>query len=82
MTDSDIKHTGTGDAYSQKPAISLDAETDEQSINQAHPEIDERKLIRKIDFYVVPWLALLYLLNFLDRSNIGNARVRQSHPLF
>ena len=38
--------------------------------------VDERKLLRKIDWHVVPWLALLYLLNFLDRGNIGNARVR------
>lgn len=37
--------------------------------------IDERKLMRRIDWHVVPWLALLYLLNFLDRGNIGNARV-------
>ncbi|KAF7799237.1 hypothetical protein EIP86_010469 [Pleurotus ostreatoroseus] len=37
--------------------------------------IDERKLLRKIDWHVVPWLALLYLLNFLDRGNIGNARL-------
>ena len=39
--------------------------------------IDERKLLRKIDWHVVPWLALLYPLNFLDRGNIGNARVRK-----
>ena len=38
--------------------------------------IDERRLLRRIDFHVVPWLAILYLLNFLDRGNIGNARVR------
>ena len=38
--------------------------------------IDERKLMRKIDWHVVPWLSVLYLLNFLDRGNIGNARVR------
>ena len=39
-------------------------------------DVDERKLMRKIDWHVVPWLAVLYLLNFLDRGNIGNARVR------
>ena len=37
--------------------------------------INERKLMRRIDWHVVPWLAVLYLLNFLDRGNIGNARV-------
>ncbi|KAL4781220.1 major facilitator superfamily domain-containing protein [Aspergillus varians] len=34
-----------------------------------------RKLIRKIDFVLIPWLAFLYLLSFLDRTNIGNARL-------
>ena len=37
--------------------------------------VDERKLLRKVDLYVIPWLALLYLLNFLDRGTIGNAKV-------
>lgn len=36
--------------------------------------IDERKLLWKIDLHVVPWLAVLYLLNFLDRGSIGNAK--------
>ncbi|GES63963.1 major facilitator superfamily transporter [Aspergillus terreus] len=34
-----------------------------------------RKLIRKVDWVLIPWLALLYLLSFLDRTNIGNARL-------
>ena len=25
--------------------------------------------------WLIPWLSLLYLLSFLDRTNIGNARV-------
>ncbi|KAI1793868.1 MFS general substrate transporter [Ganoderma leucocontextum] len=37
--------------------------------------IDEKKLMRRIDWHVVPWLAVLYLLNFLDRGSIGNARL-------
>lgn len=37
--------------------------------------VDERKLMRRIDWHVVPWLALLYLLSSLDRGSIGNARV-------
>lgn len=37
--------------------------------------IDERKLLWKIDLHIVPWLSLLYLLSFLDRGNIGNAKV-------
>lgn len=34
----------------------------------------EKKLMAKIDFRVIPFLCLLYLLAFLDRVNIGNAK--------
>jgi hypothetical protein len=37
--------------------------------------IDPHKLKRKIDLRLLPWLTLLYLMNFLDRGSIGNARV-------
>ncbi|SRR6266702_2881758 len=43
--------------------------------------VDPRKLKRKIDLRLVPWLALLYLMNFLDRGSIGNARVCPSLPV-
>lgn len=35
----------------------------------------DKKLMRKVDIALVPWLAILYLLSFLDRANIGNARL-------
>jgi len=38
------------------------------------PELDKR-LTRKFDRHVVPWLFGLWLLAFIDRSNIGNARI-------
>ncbi|KAF8507966.1 MFS general substrate transporter [Hysterangium stoloniferum] len=38
--------------------------------------IDEKKLVRKLDWALVPWvISLLYLLSFLDRTSIGNARL-------
>ncbi|KAJ7281385.1 MFS general substrate transporter [Mycena rebaudengoi] len=37
--------------------------------------VDERKLVRKLDLALIPWLALLYLLSFLDRTSIGNAKL-------
>ncbi|RDB29414.1 hypothetical protein Hypma_015660 [Hypsizygus marmoreus] len=37
--------------------------------------IDEKRLLRKIDFRVIPWLAFVYLLNFLDRGSVGNAKL-------
>ncbi len=49
-------------------------------IYNAHVDVsgvDEKKLMRKLDWYLVPWLSLLYLLSFLDRTSIGNAKVRR-----
>jgi hypothetical protein len=36
----------------------------------------EGKLLRKLDFKVLPLLWLLYLVCFVDRSNIGNAKIQ------
>ncbi|KAF8240133.1 MFS general substrate transporter [Tricholoma matsutake] len=39
-------------------------------------EEEERRLWRKIDQRLMPILALMYLLSFMDRGNIGNARLQ------
>lgn len=44
--------------------------------------IDEKKLVRKIDFVLIPWLSFLYLVAFLDRTSIGNAKVSVLLELF
>ncbi|CEQ40426.1 SPOSA6832_02025 [Sporobolomyces salmonicolor] len=36
---------------------------------------EEKRILRKIDFKLVPFLSLLYLLSFLDRVNIGQAKL-------
>ncbi|KAG0157786.1 hypothetical protein PDIDSM_5313 [Penicillium digitatum] len=36
---------------------------------------EESEVVRRFDRRLVPFLALLYLLSFLDRSNIGNAKI-------
>ncbi|KAK3306289.1 major facilitator superfamily domain-containing protein [Chaetomium strumarium] len=35
----------------------------------------ERKLVRKIDFFILTFCCLSYFLNYLDRSNLANAYV-------
>lgn len=35
----------------------------------------EKKLVRKIDYMVMPWLCILYALSFIDRSNISIAKI-------
>ncbi|KAL2811982.1 major facilitator superfamily domain-containing protein [Aspergillus granulosus] len=37
--------------------------------------INERKLMTKIDFRLLPCLCVVYIITFLDRVNIGNAAV-------
>ncbi|KAJ2551379.1 hypothetical protein IWW35_002845, partial [Coemansia sp. RSA 1878] len=46
-------------------------------VPQSGPERDAivKRLKLKLDFRLVPYLALLYLFNALDRGNIGNARL-------
>ncbi|KAH9870999.1 hypothetical protein J1614_006573 [Plenodomus biglobosus] len=34
-----------------------------------------KKLLRKLDWHLIPFMSLIYLLCFLDRTNIGNARL-------
>ncbi|GAB7361284.1 hypothetical protein MBLNU230_g1344t1 [Neophaeotheca triangularis] len=47
-------------------------------LEDGYPSIDkakEKKLVRKLDIHIIPVVMLLYLLSFLDRVNIGNARL-------
>lgn len=37
--------------------------------------INEKSFVRRLDLRLLPALSFLYLLSFLDRSNIGNARI-------
>ncbi|KAI8140516.1 major facilitator superfamily domain-containing protein [Fennellomyces sp. T-0311] len=34
-----------------------------------------RKLLWKLDLHIIPYVSLLYLISFLDRVNIGNAKI-------
>ena len=67
----------TSDHLSDKEAASLQVQAESKSkvpIYNAHvdvSEVNERELMRKIDWTLIPWLSLLYLLSFLDRTSIG-----------
>lgn len=39
------------------------------------PTVDKKAILRKLDVRIIPVLAVLYLMSFLDRANIGNARI-------
>lgn len=37
---------------------------------------EEAQLLRKCDLHIIPVLFVMYLLSFLDRINIGNAKIQ------
>ncbi|KAL8287660.1 hypothetical protein RQP46_003518 [Phenoliferia psychrophenolica] len=68
----DVKDSG------ETQKVSPDATIDDGSHNAADADLrkaEEKALLRKLDMRLIPWLSLLYLLAFLDRSAIGNAKL-------
>ena len=52
----------------QRESVSLDKYNLEGAdLKTRFPNVDEAKLLRKIDIRVVPVLCIMYLLAFLDR---------------
>jgi len=43
---------------------------------EAIDPVAEKALLWKVDIHVVPPLLILFLLAFLDRTNIGNAKIQ------
>ncbi|KAK1456716.1 major facilitator superfamily transporter [Colletotrichum cuscutae] len=39
------------------------------------PEDKKKKAVRKVDYRLMPMLILLYLMAYLDKTNIGNAKI-------
>ncbi|KAH6669189.1 major facilitator superfamily domain-containing protein [Plectosphaerella plurivora] len=42
---------------------------------QSEKDKNARRLLWRLDLKLLPWLCILYLLAFLDRANIGNAKI-------
>lgn len=43
-------------------------------LSEQERKVAERRLLWKLDLQLIPWLSL-YLICFLDRTNIGNAKI-------
>ncbi|KAH6862884.1 hypothetical protein AA0119_g8730 [Alternaria tenuissima] len=69
MADSNSVEKG---AYVQDVPVSPTGSTTEHGFDRAA----ERRLIRKLDMRILPVLWILYLVNFIDRANIGNAKIQ------
>ncbi|KAI0200316.1 major facilitator superfamily domain-containing protein [Astrocystis sublimbata] len=67
----EAQHPIEKDVINHMDAMALASGTTFESF--AH--LDEKKILRKMDIRLIPMLALLYLLSFLDRGNIGNAKI-------
>lgn len=83
----DIKEDVTG-ANSNLTSVDDDEEDDDkpkdhyinlpeslQHMTQEELKELDRKTTRKIDFRLLPMMMFIYILNFLDRTNITNARL-------
>ncbi|KAF1958437.1 MFS general substrate transporter [Byssothecium circinans] len=57
---------------SSPPANSSRMPSHHEEVAQQDSELHKRTL-RKLDFLLLPFLALLFLFNSLDKSNVGNA---------
>lgn len=58
----------------EKEVLSSTTYTDEDKIPSInHPM--EKRVLKKMDMFIIPLMGLLYFLSNLDRSNIGNAEV-------
>lgn len=59
----------------EKGDTGIQGHDDRQTLQEPINPAIEKRVVRKIDRSVIPLVMTLYLLAFLDRSNIGNARI-------
>lgn len=71
--DSEVNVKGEKPYFAAPVTEDSNAVLDELPV-ECPPHTTEAALVRKIDFRVIPILCILYLLAFLDRVNIANAR--------
>ncbi|KAK3634808.1 hypothetical protein LTR56_015089 [Elasticomyces elasticus] len=74
MEKQEVVHTEASGDGSPQPSDTLKIE-DGIDLNDKKRA---RKLVRKMDLHILPLCAWIYLLNYLDRGNIGNSKVLNS----
>ncbi|KAG6918952.1 hypothetical protein DXG01_010191, partial [Tephrocybe rancida] len=75
MSDLKASPTSSGRELEKEEIASVEVPGKQVPLYKAEIDVsgvDEKKLLRKIDLALIPWLSLLYLLSFLDRTSIGN----------
>ncbi|KAH6669796.1 phthalate transporter [Halenospora varia] len=71
----DIAHMELDNAPTKKFMSVEDSEMAEALQNYVPGTDEEKKLLRKIDLRLMPILWVMYILNYVDRTNIGNAKI-------
>lgn len=56
-------------------SLATDGEDDFQINDSAEEKRLTKSILRKLDTRMLPMLAVLFLFSFLDRTNIGNAKI-------
>ena len=56
----------------ERPAASTSSD---EEIEAETFGVSEKRLLRTLDLRLLPAVSVLYLLSFLDRSNVANARI-------
>ncbi|KAG1830555.1 major facilitator superfamily domain-containing protein [Suillus variegatus] len=57
---------------------SIESNSEKQIVLNLSPSPSSReraRILRKIDWHLLPFVTVFYLLSFLDRANVGNAKV-------
>ncbi|CAG5158666.1 uncharacterized protein ALTATR162_LOCUS5195 [Alternaria atra] len=60
---------------SEKHDAPLASNSSDSDVEVVSGTINEKKLLRTLDLRLLPAVSVLYLLSFLDRSNVANARI-------
>lgn len=60
----------------EKQSVAHEEDVEKSTLEEAIDPVAEKKLLWKVDCHVVPPLLILFLLAFLDRVNIGNAKIQ------
>lgn len=70
-----VKHEKEKSILTEKPGYEVGVADILSVDDEKLPDIKEKKLLRKIDLHIIPGITILYLLSFIDRGNIGNAKI-------
>ncbi|PYI12432.1 MFS general substrate transporter [Aspergillus sclerotiicarbonarius CBS 121057] len=64
-----------GDSDSQIKCDASFTEEIEDVISPSFSSEEEKSLVRKVDLTLLPTIWIMYLLSYMDRTNVGNAKI-------